>query len=645
LWQRRFAGRTDIQGETLKVNGVARTIVGVMPAGFRFPEFAELWIPLTSAANDWKRDDRSLAVLARLRPGVEIGQARAEVKALAADLEARYPETNRRWTAAVVYLRQDMTGEKPQASAVLLSAVGFVLLIACANVANLLLVRASDRRREVAIRIALGASRLRIVRLLVVEGVTLAVAGGAFGWLLAVWASGALVASFGAEVPYWIQFGIDWHVYAFAVGVTLATGVLCGLAPAIQASRANPQPALKDGAAAVGSGGGRRFRAILASGQLALALVLLAGAGLLVKTVIRTFAVTLTYDPSRVLVGDIELADQRYADPGRIRHFADAILERMARIDGVRSGVSRQIFFAGFGGAPRRMEIEGSRGVPEGASPSFYYAVTPEYFKVIGLRLREGRAFTAADPADVVVVNEEMSRRVWTGASPIGQRIRFPDRDAGGRWLTVVGVAANEPANPFGERTYPSAYVPFGGAPGRSFAIYASGPGEASRLAPEIRAAVEEIDPDQPIEGLMTMEQLRAEWAAPARFVAMLMSALAAVALLMASMGTFGVIAYGVSQRTREIGVRLALGASPRQIQQLVVRGGAILTGAGLAFGLAGAWLSTRALEGILAGTSPTDPEVFGAVSLMLAAVALVATWIPARRAARVDPLRALRES
>jgi putative ABC transport system permease protein len=263
LWQRRFAGRGDITGEPLKVNGIAHTIVGVMPAGFRFPEFAELWIPLTPAARDWKRDDRSLAVLARLGQGVAISQARAEMRTLAADVETRYSATNRRWTAAVVSLREDMTAETAQASVVLLSAVGFVLLIACANVANLLLVRASERRREVAIRVALGASRLRILRLLVVEGLTLAASGGVFGWLLALWASDVLVATFGAEVPYWIQFGIDWHVYVFTVLVTVATGLLCGLAPAIQASRAEPQAALKDGGAIVGGGSGRRFRSVL----------------------------------------------------------------------------------------------------------------------------------------------------------------------------------------------------------------------------------------------------------------------------------------------------------------------------------------------------------------------------------------------
>jgi putative ABC transport system permease protein len=364
-----------------------------------------------------------------------------------------------------------------------------------------------------------------------------------------------------------------------------------------------------------------------------------------VKTVIRAFAAAVTYDPSHVLVGDIELADPRYEDPARIRLFADGVRERMARIQGVRAAVSRQVFFAGFGGQPRRIEIEDSAGVPDGVSPAFYYAVTPEYFSVLGLKLREGRVFAPADTADVVIVNEEMARRVWNGRSPIGQRIRFPERAGPGRWLTVVGVAANEQTNPFGERNDATAYVPFAGAPGRSFAIYVSAPGGAARLAPEVRAAVGEIDPDQPIEGLMTMAELRAEWAAPARFVAMLMSSLAVVALLMASMGTFGVIAYGVSQRTREIGVRVALGATPRQVQQMVVRVGAVLAVSGLAGGLAGAWLSTRALEGILAGTSPTDPSVFGVVSFILGVVTLAATWIPARRAARVDPLVALRQS
>jgi predicted permease len=423
------------------------------------------------------------------------------------------------------------------------------------------------------------------------------------------------------------------------------TGALCGLAPAIQASRANPQTALKDGGAVVSGGSGSRVRAVLASAQLALALVLLAGAGLLMKTVTRTFTVTLSYDPSRVLVGDLELADRRYEDVGRIRGFADAILERLDRIDGVRSGLSRQVFFAGFGGERRRMEVEGSRGIPDGASPSFYYAVTPDYFRVVNLAVREGRSFTSADAAGVAIVNEELARRVWPGASALGQRIRFPDRTAPAGWLTVVGVSANQESSSFGDRPFATSYVPFAGAPGRSFAIYVSAPGDAAPLAREVRAAVADVDPDQPVEDVMTMAEARAAWAAPARFVAMLMGSLAAIALLMAAMGTFGVVAYGVSQRTREIGVRVALGATPQQVQHMVVRGGLVLAVGGLGVGLPGAWVSTRALEGVLAGTSPTDPAVFAAVSGVLATVALLASWLPARRAAKIDPLVALRES
>ena len=642
LWRRRFDASGAVLGRSVRINGIERTIVGVMPEGFRFPEFAQLWLPLAPTAQAWARTDRSLAVVARLRRGRPIEQARAEMQTIAAALEARYPESNRRWSAAVVPLRDDLTAETAQASIVLLSAVAFVLLIACANVANLLLVRASERRRELAIRVALGAARLRIARLLVVEALGLAVAGGLLGWLLTLWASRAIVAALGTEAPYWIQFGIDWRVVAFGSAATIVTGLGCGIVPAWHAGRLDPQAILAHGGGVAG-GSGRRFRAVVVSAQLALALILLAGGGLMIKTVIRTFQFHADYDASRVLVGDLELADERYADEGKVRTFAAGLIERLTRIPRVRVALSRTVFFAGFGAEPRRMAIEGASDVPPGASPSFYFAVTPDYFGLFDVRVREGRTFTDADSTAVAVINEYLAGLAWPGRSAIGQRIRFGDSSSRAQWLTVIGVVSNSAGTSYARRPAPSAWVPFRGAPGRSLSIHVGTPADPAPLLAEVHAAVAAIDPDQPLEDLMTMEQAFARWSQPARFVALLMTSLAAVALLMAAMGTFGVIAYGVSQRTREIGVRLALGATPRQVESLVAAGGLKLTGVGLALGLLGAWASTRALEGILFGTSPTDPTVFAAVSATLALVSFVASWLPARRAGRVDPLVILR--
>jgi putative ABC transport system permease protein len=641
LWRRRFDGDPAVVGRTIRVNGSDRTVIGVMPPSFRFPEFTQLWMPLAPAAANWARDDRSLGVLARLRPGATVEQADAELRTIAAALEQQYPE-NRRWTTQVRTLREDLTRETATASIVLLSAVAFVLLIACANVANLLVVRAAERRRELSIRSALGASRASLARLLITEGLTLAAAGGILGWLAALWAARLLVSSFSVEAPYWIQFGIDWRVFVFACTATVATGLLCGAAPALHMKDTALQAALRDGGAATGGRSARRFRSALVAVQLALSLLLLAGAGLLIKTVVRTYRFDIGYDASHVLVGDVALAGGRYEDPGQVRAFADRVVEALDRIPGVRAAMSRTIFFAGFGGQPQRMAVDGMSDVPQQASPSFYHAVTPSFFDVTGIRLLAGRRFTAREAEPVVVVNEELARRVWSDRSPLGQRIRF-SRNASDPWLTVVGVVSANGGSPLGIGPRPTAYVPFAVAPGRDLAIYLSASSDPLALVNDVRSAVAALDPDQPVEGLMTMEQTMAEWVAPARFVALLMSSLAVVALLMASMGTFGVIAYSVSQRTREIGIRLALGATPGQVQALVARGGARMTLAGLALGLPAAWGTTRALEGILAGTSPTDPAVFALVTATLAGVALLASWLPAKRAARVDPLIVLR--
>jgi len=643
LWRARFAGDPNVRGTTFKVNGVPRTVVGVMPPGFRFPEFAQLWLPLSPAAGQWARKDRSLAVIGRLRRGVDIETARAEMRSLAAAQAAAHPETNARWTATAVSLREDMTAETAMASTVLLGAVAFVLLIACANVANLLLARALERRRELAIRLSLGASRRRVVGLVLTESLVLSAAGGALGLLAALWLARSVVSALGTEAPYWIQFGVDWRVFVFCLLVTLTAAVLCGLAPALQASRPDVNAELRDGGTASANPGAKRTRYALTVGQLALAVILLACAGLLIKTVSRTFQFDAGYDTSRVVVGDLNLEGPAYDEPGSVARAASAMLDRLSVRPGVRAAVAQTVFFAGFGAEPRRMSVDGMRVVPPGATPGFYYAVTDQYFSIVNLPLRAGRMFSRAD-ADVALVNATLARRVWGDRSPLGERIRFGD-DPGSRWLTVIGVVADASGSPLAaERSNPVAYVPFMSQPGRSLAIYAAAD-SAAQLMPDVRAAVAAADPDLPIEDLMTMEQALARWAAPARFVATLMTSLSAVALLLACVGIYGVVAYGVAQRKREIGVRLALGATPRQVQTLFARTGALLVVCGLAIGSAGAWASTRMLEGVLAGTSPTDPAVFGSVAAVLAVVGCLAGWLPSRRAGRVDPLTVLRQS
>ena len=654
LWTRRFARAPDVLERTIRLDGVDYAIVGVMPEGFRFPEFADVWTPVGAASAKWARADRSLGVIGRLRDGTSIEQARAEMKTLAGALEQAHPESNARWTADVSTLREDLTSETATASLVLMSAVAFVLLIACANVANLQLVRAADRRREIALRLALGASRARIVRLVVAESLVLAVVGGVFGLLIAFWTARGIVAALGTEAPYWIRFGIDARVVVFAIAVTTATAVLCGLWPALRASRGDPQVVLKDGGTA-SAGGTRHASNVLAVAQLALSLMLLTGAGLLARTVATTFSFDAGYDTSRVVVGDVPLAGPRYETPGQDAVFAMNVVDRLERLPGVHATVFRHVFFAGFGGTRRTIDVEGLSRVPDGASPTFYAAVTPSYFRTYGVTFAEGRDFNRALDRDVVVLNETMARRLWPSASAAGHRVRFGE---GSPWLTVIGVVRDFGGGPLGRDRHPFAYVPFDSlrslranasesrrSPGAGLdvSIAARTSGHVTALFSEVRSAVRAADPDQPLESLQTAEQMMADWASPARFIGLLMSALAALALGLAAMGTYGVIAYGVSQRTRELGIRIALGASGRQIGRMVTASALRLAVFALLLGVPGAFATTRMLEGVLFGTSPTDPVVFALAILGLVAVALGASWYPSRRAARVDPVRALR--
>ena len=642
LWRNRLGARADAIGQTLKVDGRVHTIIGIMPAGFRWPEYAQVWLPAGARVAPWPRTDRSLTVVARLARGVTRQQAAAEMQTLAAAQAAAHADTNARWTTRVTTLREDMTGETATASLVFLSAVGFVLLIACANVANLLLVRAVERRREIAVRLALGASRARIVRMVLTESLALSVAGGVLGMLLAVAGARALVAAFQTEAPYWIQFGIDWHVPVFCTAITILTALVCGVAPALQASRRDVQATLQEGsnASAPPAGGLRTALVVL---QLTLALVLLAGAGLMIKTVARIYRFDPGYDTSRVVVADLSLTSARYDSVPARRAFVADVLASLSRVPGARPAFARTIFFAGFGGEPRRLLVEGEGEVAPGLSPGFYYAVTPGYLPALGVALVQGRGFTDADTAGVVIVNRELADRAWPGRSPIGARIRF-GRDAAP--LDVIGVAANEGGSPYGAaRHMATAYVPLAGNDGRDLALYvgSTSPSPLETIGPELRAAVRRADPELPVEDMMTMEETLRRWTQPARFVALLMASLSALAIVLASIGVYGVMAYTVAQRWREIGIRIALGASSRHIRRLLVGSALRMVLAGLALGLVGAWLGTRTLEGILAGTSPTDPIVFTTAVVLLGLAGVGAAWMPARRARQVDATLALR--
>ena len=419
---------------------------------------------------------------------------------------------------------------------------------------------------------------------------------------------------------------------------------MCGLAPALQASKRDVRATLQEGSIGSAAPGGG-VRSALVVVQLTLALVLLAGAGLMIKTVARIYQFDAGYDTSRVVVADLSLSSARYDTPQARRALVAEVLGTLTRMPSARAAFARTIFFAGFGGESRRVVVEGAGEVAPGLSPGFYYAVTPGYFDTLGVPLLQGRAFGDTDVTGVVVINREMAERIWPGRSPLGARIRFgPDAPP----LEVIGVIADEGGSPFGAaRRTATAYVPFAGNDGRSVALYASSDSAAplETLGPEIRAAVRRADPELPVEDMMTMEETLRRWTQPARFVALLMGSLSVLAIGLASIGVYGVMACIVAQRWREIGIRVALGATSAHVRRLLVGSALRMVCTGLALGLLGAGAGTRVLEGILAGTSPTDPVVFGSAVMVLGLAGLCAAWIPARRARHVDPTVALRRN
>ena len=647
LWRRRFAADSSIVGRTIRVNGTAYTVVGVMPPRFRFPEFAELWLPFAQLAHTSPRSERSYGVVARLRPGVNVAEANAEMRSLGAALEAQYPEAQREWTAAATSFRRDYAGETTELYAVMLGAVVCVLLIVCANLAGLLLVRGASRQKEIAIRLALGASRTQLVRQLLSESVILALAGGGLGLLLAVWLADFAVASLRTTVPFWIDFGVDARALGFCLGLSVLTGVAFGLVPALRASRPDVQATLKQGGQALSAGIEKsRLRSILVVLELGLALVLLAGAGVLMKSFLRISVPETGSDVRNLLNGGLEFLDARYADRAHVAAAVSEIVARVGRIPGVAGvTITHSAFIAGFGGRDEKIRAEGIAEVPDGVSPRFATVATPDYFTVVRLPLLVGRRFSLADRAGapaVVVINAQMARQLWPNASPVGKRIRLGTDDSL-PWLTVVGVVGD--VGRFG-RVRNQAYVPFAQSAARpaTLLVRAREAGaSAASLVAAVREEIRAVDPDLPVISLRTMEEERSAQFWPYKMYALFMSGFATLAIVLAAIGLYGLIAFAVTQRTRELGIRMALGANRMDVLRLVTGQGARLVIVGIAAGIIGSLGVLQILRSMLFGASPLDPAVFAIVSALLAVVSLVATYVPARRAASVDPLVALR--
>jgi putative ABC transport system permease protein len=658
LWQRRFGSDPGVVGRSIRLDGEPHTVIGVMPRGFEFPPFwakgAELWAPMPLAERANNRNAQSLRVFGRMAPGTSLAQARAEMATVTARMEKEYPGTNRN---VVVRSLDDMVvGDVRSALLVLLGAVAFVLLIACANVAHMLLARATARHKEIALRVALGASRARVVRQLLTESLVLALAGGAAGLALAAWGIRALVAIGPEDLPRLDTIGLDLRVLAVTLGVSLLTGIAFGLAPALQASRSDLNVSLREGERGSTAGAGRhRLRRVLMASELALALVLLVGAGLM----IRTFAALRAFDPGfrpdHVVSAVVSVTGARAGEPGQRLPFYRAVLERIRSGPGVvsASAINHLPLAGDIWGFP--FHVEGRPRPGPGEAPSAAYRVVfPGYFRTMGVTVR-GRDFDDRDDLGtpgVVIVNEWMAQRHWPGEDAVGKRITLGDLDKDPAWLTVVGVARNAARNEWAAAPEEEMFLPFlqtakyresPQSPYTYMTMIVRTTGEPSAFAPLLRAAAWHADAGVTVSAVQTMDEVVAGATASPRFYLLLLASFAAVALALAAVGIYGVMSYSVAQRRNEIGIRMALGAGSGDVLRLVMREAALVSAVGGAVGLVVALLVTRLMGALLYGVGATDPVTFVGVGALLAVVALLATYVPARRAIRVDPLKALR--
>jgi putative ABC transport system permease protein len=644
LWTRRYGADRRLVGQTIRVNGVPHTVIGIMPPGFGFPEYAEMWLPFVPNAAGGGRDSRDYDVVARLRDGISVEQAEAEMKVIAKSLADRYPETQKEWTAGASSLRKQMRAMPESVYWAFLGAIGFVLLIVCANIAGLMLARGAKRQREIAIRLAMGATRRRIVRALLTESLILSIGGGALGLIAAMWGVDLAVKAIGRQAPFYIHFGLDGLSLAFCLGVSILTGVLFGLFPALGTSRPDVNRTLKESSVTVKRSA---VRGLLVIAELAMAMVLLAGAGLLTKSFLRISAPEQGYDDSNLLSGMLQFLDVRYRDPAQLGAAQTAIAERIAAIPGVAaSTIDRAEFIAGFGQGDKKIQAEGVTDVPVGVSPRFYHVVAPGYFRAVELPVLAGRAFDDRDRAGterVVMINKRMAEALWPGVSPIGRRIKLGPDDSL-PWLTVVGLVGDVGGGDrAGSQQRNYAYVPATQKAGAEVTLFIRAARAPLTLANAVRGAVRAVDPDLPVLGLSTVEQQRRGNYWPYELNAIAMSLFAAFAILLAAVGLYGVIAYNTAQRTREIGVRMALGAEAKHVIAMVVGQGGRLVAIGVLVGAAGSALLLRALDVMLFGASPVDPPIYASVAGVLVLVSLAAAWVPARRAARISPLEALR--
>lgn len=656
LWQRRFGGDQNIIGQKLTLNNQSFSVIGVAPPEFQYPDTAELWalsrlaVPeAPGAANANLLTNRLahyLLVLGRLKPGVTIQQAQADMTKIAGNLQSQYPETNTGAGARVVSMHEEIVGDIKPALKILLAVVAFVLLIACANIANLLLARASSLSKEIAVRVALGASRLRIIRQLLTESTLLALAGGVLGLVLAYQGIQMLVALNPGDIPRVKEINLDFYVLGWTVLLSVLTGVLSGLAPALQVSRPNLNETLQEGGRGADPGATRhRVRNLLVVLEVAVSLVLLTGAGLLIKSFINLQRVDPGFNTENVLTMRVTLPSYKYPQADQLQGFTTELLQRVKQLPGVESAAITTALPLSTAEAASSFTVEGQPPPADGSMPiANFRTVSPDYFQVLHIPVLKGRVFTGADTKDVqsvAVINQTMARNVFGNQDAIGKRI-FIGGDKNPS--EIVGIVGDVRHTSLDTEPSPEMYVSCLQAPPPAYTLAVRTKLEPESLAGAVRNEILAIDKDQPVSAVKTMSQMRSESLASLRFNTVALSIFAGLGLILAAVGIYGVMAYSVGQRTHEIGIRMALGAQPGAVMRLVLGQGMLLVLIGVVVGLVASFGMTRIMASLLYGVSATDPVTFVFVAVALSLVALLANYIPARRATKVDPLVALRE-
>jgi putative ABC transport system permease protein len=651
-WQTRFSSDPRTVGRAITLDGNPYTIVGVMPAGFDFPAVVldnpvEYWVPIQFDEARATRGGHFLRVIGRLRDGVPLATAQAQMDTIARRLQQQHPDTNTNWIVNVVPLREDVVGNLRTALYVLVGAVGFVLLIACANVANLLLARATGRARELAVRAALGAGRRQLLQQLLTESVVLSLAGAVLGLILAAWALAFASNMTAAWIPRASEVAINVPVLIFTFATALVTGVLFGVAPGLHVTRTVLSETLKGAGRSTGTPGQQRLRTVLVVGEIALAFVLLIGAGLLIRSFQQMQSIRPGFAPDQTLTAVLSLPEMRYTDLPKQAGFVSQLLARLRGTGNIRSAALSS--FIPMDGKENMLvfSVDGQVEPPPGQRRLAQFRVVSDgFFETLQVPLRRGRTFTAADvdgAPRVAVVSQLLAKKYFPGTDPVGQRITLDDPGPERQWFTVVGVVDDVRFREMTSEPMPLLYMSAGQVQFPEFTLVARTGVDPMSLVPSVRAVVRSLDPALPLNDVRTLEEVVAGSMAGARYRTRLLAAFALIALLLSAVGVYGVMSYSVEQRSQEMGLRMALGARPADVLRLVTGHGVRIAAGGIVLGLAAAFWMTRLLESLLFGVSATDPVTFGAIAVLLGGVALVASAIPAHRATRADPMVVLR--